>query len=128
MSNEYADLCRGRRLYQTEYKQSEEKAQSIIKWQDGPLTTDNGSTVDYATVDGQKLTLDFSKCYPDDALAIIRDAMSLLLRSNPDGFGAEYTKQAIANVEKSIHLLDKRAVERHGYLGSPKEKEVPVPY
>lgn len=76
------------------------------------------------TVKGEELTFDFSKIYPDDAVAVLRDLYTRLQRRNP----RPVNDAVIEHLNKAIYDADRDAVKRHGYSFDEKERTLPVPY
>jgi hypothetical protein len=69
------------------------------------------------------LTLDFSRVYPDDAIAVIREMYSYLNTAYP----SHWNEQILGHLREAIYTADKRAVERHGYSFSPVERDLKLP-
>jgi hypothetical protein len=112
------------RLWSQQYAQDESKKDNILKWQDGaltrPLYDEQGSvqTIPAVTIAGQKLTIDFSNKYPDDAIALLRDMYVALNLQHPN----EYNSRIIDFLNQAIFEADRRAVARHGYAGNVEEQ------
>ena len=93
------------------------KKKGVLKFEDGKLGKH---------VEGEEMHIKFngedSGCYPDDVIGVIRDVLCSF--ENPD----KYTVEAISLLQKAIEVLDKRAVEKHGYSWSENEKNYTPPY
>lgn len=105
---------------ETQYwKTDKNKEYDVLKFEDGTLRKN-------VKVEGNKLIFNFknseSGCYPDDALAIIRD----ILQSYPNK--DEETLEAVSHIQKAIETLDQRALKKHGYNGSKEEQDYKPPY
>lgn len=124
---DYSSVPRGRRLYPTKYKQDKNRKTGILKWCDGNLETASGNIVDSIEISGQKITLDCSKLYPDDLMALLRDWMIELVGSTPKDQGNAFALSAIKHIENALLDMDQRTVQRHNYSFSPLEKVIPVP-
>lgn len=83
----------------------------------------DGEPRKHFTVEGQKLTIDFSHgIYTDDVLAFVRDMMCC--NSKPDILYL----QTISKIQEAIDFMDKRSVLEHGYSNSEEEKNYIPPY
>lgn len=97
----------------------ENKKNNVLKFKNGYLTKN-------IQVSENKLVFNFKEencggCYPDDALALIRDIyLSFALD--------EKTKQAVEHIQKAIELMDQRALEKHGYSDSKEEQDFKPTY
>ena len=102
-----------------DYKFDDNKKSDVLKFEDGTIRKN-------VVVSGNDLTFTFSKngegCYPDDALAVIRDMLHSF------EYKDDYTLEAIQHIQKAIQVLDQRALERHGYSGSKDEQDFKPSY
>lgn len=103
-----------------EWETDKNKEYDVLKFKDGFLTKN-------ILVQGNKLILNFKRsegdgCYPDDALAIIRDILCSFPKKD------EETSEAISLIQEAIETLDKRALKRHGYDASEEEQKYKPPY
>lgn len=93
------------------------KKNDVLKFKDGKLRNN-------ITVKGDEITFKLKArngkygVYPDDILAIVRD-IYISFGDNVD----KYTKDAIDSIQKTIEILDERALKKHGYSDSKEEKE-----
>jgi hypothetical protein len=101
------------------YKLDSDKKRDVLKFEDGTIRKN-------VVVSGNDLTFTFSRngegCYPDDALAVIRDILHSF--ENKD----DHTLKAIQHVQAAIQVLDQRALKRHGYSGSKEEQDFKPSY
>jgi len=109
--------ARERRLYPQPRDNDESKADKLLRWKDGPLFKG-------VTISGTKMTIDFSRAYPDDVLATIRDMLLLLNKPVED----EDTTVAIEHINQAIYAQDRRAVKIHGYERNQSAKNLLLPY
>lgn len=99
-----------------------ESKQGVIRWKSGELfpgATVEGNVLKFTMNDGE------NGLYPDDVLGVLRDLYQVYVDSNPkDTFNVEI----VEHLQKAIETADKRAVSRHGYSGSDRERTYQVNY
>lgn len=107
------------RVFPQSWPIDESKAQQrkTMHWQDGELR-------EGFKIDGQVMHIDFSRVYPDDVLAVMRDMIHRLQAVNPD----PHNREAARFIDLAIFEMDKRAVEKHNFSWDPKEQAVIPPY
>jgi hypothetical protein len=111
------------RLYPQQWKQDPAKSANILKWQDGPITNQDGDSTRSVVVDGSKLTFDMEHAYPDDVMAAARD---LILALDPE-LKNDNNREAVRHMNEAIYNMDIRARMNHNYKGN-KAEHLEVPY
>lgn len=89
----------------------------VVPWKDGELfrgASVSGSTLTFTMNDMQNRGL-----YPDDVLAVFRDLYAFYLKKHGE---CDFNKTILHALRTALETADKRAVARHGFSGSERER------
>nr|QYA18542.1 hypothetical protein KOM_12_273 [Clandestinovirus] len=114
---------RQRRLEtQTWATETDRPKNGVIRWKDGQLfdgASVEGNVLKFAMNDGN------DGLYPDDIVGVLRDLYQSFVNFNPND---HYNVKILQHLQSAIELADRRAMERHGYSGSERERTYQVSY
>lgn len=109
--------ARQRRLESQTWEEDTNK-KGVLLWKDGeifPGVTVSGSTISFTMNSPEQ----GNGLYPDDAIAVFRDLYQFYINK----FGPnKYNENIVAHLQSALEEADRRAVERHGYSGSERER------
>jgi hypothetical protein len=114
--------CREVRMEPQEYPLDDSKAHDVLKYKDGYLRPEGSPSKNFE-VRGNTLIVTFKTskgehgAYIDDLLAVCRDMA--ISDKRPDA----HKDNAISYIIDGLIEYDKRAVKKHGYSGSKRERE-----